>query len=41
MYNEDYMMYILDMCGNLDIDELEGLIANIEILIENKKEDDE
>lgn len=39
MYNNDTFMYILDLCGNLDIDELECLIGNIETMIENRKEE--
>lgn len=41
MYNDNYFMYILDMCANLDIEELECLIDNIKIMIENKKEEEE
>ena len=38
--NESKFMYILDMCQDLDIEELEDLIANIEIIIENRKEEE-
>lgn len=41
MYNDDTFMYILDMCSSLDIDTLKCLIANIEIMIENKEEDED
>lgn len=40
MYNDDLFMQILDLCGNLDINGIECLIANLEIMIENKKEDE-
>ena len=40
MYNNDYFMYILDMCSNLDIDELKCLIANIETMIKNKESEE-
>lgn len=39
MYNDDTFMYILDLCGNLGINELECLIGNIETMIENMKEE--
>ena len=41
MYNDNTFMYILDLCGNLDINELECLIGNIETMIENRKEEEE
>lgn len=39
--NDNIFMAILDMCGNLDVDELKGLIANIEIMIENLESEEE
>ena len=39
MENERDFMYILDLCGNLNIEELKGLIDNIEIMIENLEEE--
>lgn len=38
--NERDFMYILDMCQSLDIDTLQALIDNIEIIIENKSEEE-
>lgn len=40
MYNDNTFMYILDMCQELDIDELKCLIGNIENIIGNKEEED-
>ena len=40
MNNDNYFMDILDMCDELEIEELEILIGNIEIMIENKKEEE-
>ena len=40
MNNDNYFMDILDMCAELEIEELEILIGNIEIMIENKKEEE-
>ena len=40
MYNDNTFMYILDLCQELDIDELKCLISNIETIIENKEEEE-
>ena len=37
--NDDIIMNILDSVGCLEIEEMEMLIANIECMIENKKEE--
>lgn len=37
---DNIIMSILDLCQELDIQELESLIGNIETIIENKKEED-
>jgi hypothetical protein len=39
--NDSLIMNILDLCGMLEIDELEALISNIECMIDNKKEEEE
>ena len=39
--NERIIMEILDLAQNLEIEDLEGLINNLQILIENKKEESE
>lgn len=36
--NERIFEEILDLCGNLEINELQSLIANIQTMIENKEE---
>lgn len=41
MYNDNTIMYILDLCQDLDIDELEMIKNNIDIIIENKEEEGE
>ena len=37
--NDDIIMDILDSVGCLEIEEMEMLVANIECMIENKKEE--
>lgn len=37
--NERIFEEILDLCGNLEIEELQSLIANIQTMIENKEEE--
>lgn len=37
---DNIIMSILDLCQDLNIQELESLIGNIETIIENKKEED-
>ena len=39
--NERIIMEILDLAQNLEIEDLEGLIDNLEVLLENKKESEE
>jgi hypothetical protein len=40
-YNDQTFLYILDLAQSLSIEDLEGLINNLQILIENKKEESE
>ena len=39
--NERIIMEILDLAQNLSIEDLEGLINNLEVLLENKEESEE
>ena len=39
--NESKFMYILDMCNDLDTNELQALIDNIEVMIENKESEED
>lgn len=39
--NERIIMEILDLAQSLSVKDLEGLINNLQILIENKKEESE
>ena len=39
--NERIFQEILDLCGNLEIEELQSLIANIQTMIENKEEEED
>ena len=39
--NKRIIMEILDLAQNLEIEDLRGLINNLQILIENKKEESE
>lgn len=41
MYDNNNIMYILDLCQDLDIDELEMIKNNIGVIIENKEEEGE
>lgn len=40
-YNDQIFLDILDLAQSLSIQDLEGLINNLQILIENKKEESE
>lgn len=40
-YNDQIFLDILDLAQSLSISDLEGLINNLQILIENKKEESE
>lgn len=40
-YNDQIFLDILDLAQSLSIEDLEGLINNLQILIENKKEESE
>lgn len=39
--NERIIMEILDLAQNLEIEDLRGLIDNLEVLLENKEESEE
>lgn len=39
--NERIIMEILDLAQNLEIEDLIGLIDNLEVLLENKEESEE
>lgn len=39
--NERIFLEILDLAQDLSIEDLEGLISNLEALIDNKKEENE
>ena len=39
--NERIIMEILDLAQNLEIEDLRGLINNLEVLLENKEESEE
>lgn len=39
--NEKIIMEILDLAQNLEIEDLRGLIDNLEVLLENKEESEE
>ena len=39
--NERIIMEILDLSQNLEIEDLRGLIDNLEVLLENKEESEE
>ena len=41
MYNDNTIMYILDLCQELDIDELEMVKNDIDVIIENKESEEE
>ena len=41
MYNDNTIMYILDLCQDLDIDELEMIKNNIDVIIENKESEED
>lgn len=40
-YNEQIFLDILDLAQSLSVEEIEGLISNLEVLIDNKKEESE